>query len=165
MQFTLAAGAGLVIDIDADLDPTGRLIEGWATNGPSPRWSPNTPMHEPLLTLLRARSKLLADETTMPVLDPRRARTKTRQLWACAADDRPWGGLDPPGIAYVCASNRKAYRLFSHLLGFKGVLQVDGYNAYAELAERGEVELAFCLAAVDAFEVWLRATLALIKPR
>ena len=54
------------------------------------------------------------------------------------------GGLDPPGIAYVYAPDRKAERLFSHLAGFKGVLQVDGYNAYPKLAERGEVELAFC---------------------
>jgi len=39
--------------------------------------------------------------------------------------------------------DRKAERLFSHLAGFKGVLQVDGYNAYRKLTERGEVELAF----------------------
>ncbi|MET4316250.1 transposase [Bradyrhizobium sp. RT4b] len=53
-------------------------------------------LHERLLTMLRARSKLFADETTVPVLDPGRGRTKTGQLWAYAADDRPWGGLDPP---------------------------------------------------------------------
>ena len=47
-------------------------------------------------------------------------------------------------IAYVYAPDRKAERLFSHLAGFKPVLQVDGYNAYPKLAERGEVELAFC---------------------
>lgn len=93
--------------------------------------------------MLRARSKLFADETTVPVLDPGRGRTKTGQLWAYA-DDRRWGGLDPAGIAYVYATDRKAERLFSHLAGFKGVLQVDGYNAYPKLAERGEVELAFC---------------------
>lgn len=94
--------------------------------------------------MLRARSKLFAAETTVPVLDPRRGRTKTAQLWAYAADDRPWGGLDPPGIAYVYATHRKAERLFSDLAGFKGVLQVDSYNAYPNLAERGEVELVFC---------------------
>jgi transposase len=102
------------------------------------------PLHERLLTVLRARSKLFADETTVPVLDPGRGRTKTGQLWAYAADDRPCGGLDPPGIAYVYAPDRKAERLFSHLAGFRGVLQVDGYTAYPKLAERGEVELAFC---------------------
>jgi transposase len=95
------------------------------------------PLHERVLAALRAR-------TTVPVLDPGRGRTKTGQLWAYAADDRPWGGLDPPGIAYVYAPDRKAERLFSHLAGYKGVLQVDGYNAYPKLAERGEVELAFC---------------------
>jgi transposase len=102
------------------------------------------PLHERLLSALRARSKLFADETTVPVLDPGRGCTKTGQLWAYAADDRRWGGLDPPGIAYVYAPDRKAERLFSHLAGFKGVLQVDGYNAYPKLADRGEVELAFC---------------------
>ena len=77
----------------------------------------------------------------MPVLDPGRGRTKTGQLWAYAADDRPWGGLDPPGIAYVYAPDRKAERLFSHLAGFKGILQVDGCNAYPKLAEPGTPEL------------------------
>jgi len=106
------------------------------------------PLHECLLVKLRQRSKLFADETTVPVLDPGRGRTKTGQLWAYAADDSPWGGLDPPGIAYVYAPDRKAERLFTHLTGFKGVLQVDGYAAYPKLAERGEVELAFCWAHV-----------------
>jgi hypothetical protein len=98
------------------------------------------PLDEHLLSVLRVRSKLFADETTIPVLDPGRGRTKTSQLWAYAADDRPWGGLDPPGIAYVYAPDRKAERLFSHLAGFKGVLQVDGYAAYPKLAGRCEVE-------------------------
>lgn len=66
------------------------------------------PLHERLLTVLRARSKLFADETTVPVLDPGRGRTKTDQLWAYAADDRPWGGLDPPGI--LCLRNRPQSR-------------------------------------------------------
>jgi len=48
------------------------------------------PLHERLLGKLRQRPKLFADETTMPVLDPGRGRTKTGQLWAYAADDRPW---------------------------------------------------------------------------
>lgn len=48
-------------------------------------------------------AKLFADETTAPVLDPGRGRTKTGQLWAYARDDRPWGGADPPGVVYVYA--------------------------------------------------------------
>src|ERR1700693_3852715 len=102
------------------------------------------PLHERLLIRLRELPRLFADETTAPVLDPGRGRTKTGQLWAYAADDRPWGGSDPPGVAYVYAPDRKAERPIAHLEGFKGILQVDGYGAYKVLAGRGEVRLAFC---------------------
>jgi transposase len=102
------------------------------------------PVHQRLLDKLKASPKLFADETTAPVLDPGRGRTKTGQLWAYARDDRPWGGADPPGVAYVYAPDRKAERPIAHLEGFRGVLQVDGYAGYKVLAERGEVRLAFC---------------------
>jgi transposase len=102
------------------------------------------PLHQRLLDKLKERPKLFADETTVPVLDPGRGRTKTGQLWAYAADDRPWGGSDPPGAVYVYAPDRKAERPITHLNGFKGVLQVDGYAGYRRLAERGDVQLAFC---------------------
>jgi len=100
--------------------------------------------HERLLSALKGSAKLFADETTAPVLDPGRGRTKTGQLWAYARDDRPWGGADPPGVVYVYAPDRKADRPIAHLGGFKGVLQVDGYGGYRVLAERGDIELAFC---------------------
>lgn len=47
------------------------------------------PVHERLLGKLKASPKLFADETTAPVLDPGRGKTKTGQLWAYARDDRP----------------------------------------------------------------------------
>lgn len=87
---------------------------------------------------------MFADETTAPVLDPGRGCTKTGQLWAYAADDRPWGGCDPPGVVYVYAPDRKSERPIAHLEGFKGILQVDGYAGYRKLADRGDVRLAFC---------------------
>jgi transposase len=102
------------------------------------------PIHERLLSVLKTSGKLFADETTAPVLDPGRGRTKTGQLWAYARDDRPWGGTDPPGVAYLYAPDRKAERPIAHLAGFQGVLQVDGYGGYKVLADRGEVRLAFC---------------------
>ena len=89
-------------------------------------------------------TKLFADETTAPVLDPGRGRTKTGQLWAYARDDRPWGGTDPPAVAYVYAPDRTASQPIAHLSGFKGVLQVDGYAGYRALAQKGDVSLAFC---------------------
>jgi transposase len=106
------------------------------------------PVHERLLMTLKTSTKLFADETTAPVLDPGRGRTKIGQLWAYARDDRPWGGTDPRGVAYVYAPDRKAERPIAHLAGFKGILQVDGYGGYRALAERGDVQLAFCWAHV-----------------
>jgi transposase len=104
------------------------------------------PLHEHLLEHLRASTKLFADETTAPVLDPGRGRTKTGQLWAYARDDRPWGGIAPPAVAYVYAPDRKSDRPIQHLKRFTGVLQVDGYAGYGALAETGAVQLAFCWA-------------------
>jgi len=76
------------------------------------------PVYQRLLDRLRASPKLFADETTAPVLDPGRGRTKTGQLFAYARDDRPWGGPDPPVVAYVYAPDRKAARPIAHLAGF-----------------------------------------------
>ncbi|MBY3349169.1 IS66 family transposase [Rhizobium laguerreae] len=102
------------------------------------------PVHQRLLDVLKTSSKLFADETTAPVLDPGRGRTKTGQLWAYARDDRPWQGVDPPGVAYVYAPDRKGERPMTHLDGFVGVLQVDGYSGYRPLAAKNAVSLAFC---------------------
>ena len=104
------------------------------------------PVHERILAHLKSSTKLFADETTAPVLDPGRGRTKTGQLWAYARDDRPWGGADPPAVAYVYAPDRTASQPIAHLAGFKGILQVDGYAGYRALAGKGDVTLAFCWA-------------------
>jgi transposase len=102
------------------------------------------PVHERLFERLKTSDRLFADETTAPVLDPGRGQTKTGQLFAYARDDRPWGGADPPGVAYLYAPDRKAEHPVRHLAGFVGVLQVDGYAGYKVLAERNAVQLAFC---------------------
>jgi transposase len=102
------------------------------------------PIRERILACLRSSAKLFADETTAPVLDPDRGRTKIGQLWTYARDDRPWGGTDPPAVAYIYAPDRTASQPIAHLAGFKGVLQVDGYAGYRALAQKGDVSLAFC---------------------
>lgn len=106
------------------------------------------PVHERLLEHIRSSTKIFADETRAPVLDPGRGRTKTGQLWAYARDDRPFGGADPPIAVYVYAQNRKSEQPIAHLAGFCGVLQVDGYAGYRALAEKNSVQLAFCWAHV-----------------
>lgn len=103
------------------------------------------PLRDHILERLRQSERLFADETTAPVLEPGRGRTKIGQIWAYARDDRPWGGMDPPMVAYVYAPDRKTERPEAHLGGFAGILQVDGYGAYAALAKRRQqLRLAFC---------------------
>jgi hypothetical protein len=102
------------------------------------------PVHTRLLEQLKQSTKLFADETTAPVLDPGRGRVKKGQLWAYACDERPWAGHAPPGVAYVYAPDRKHARPAEHLAGFSGILQVDGYGGYEQLAQHGDVALAFC---------------------
>jgi transposase len=106
------------------------------------------PVHARLVEILKASSKLFADETTCPVLDPGRGRTKTGYLWAIARDDRPWGGPDPPAVAYLYAPGRGGKHATRLLAGYSGILQVDGYVVYQALAEAdrvgGAATLAFC---------------------
>ena len=107
------------------------------------------PLRDHILERLRRSERLFADETTAPVLDPGRGRTKTGQLWAYARDDRPWGGNTPPMVAYVYAADRKGERAEAHLGDFAGILQVDGYGGYTALAKRRQqIVLAFCWAHV-----------------
>ncbi|MCW1432521.1 IS66 family transposase, partial [Novosphingobium sp. JCM 18896] len=103
------------------------------------------PLRDRTLEELRRSERLFADETTAPVLEPGRGRTKTGQIWAYARDDRPWDGSGPPMVAYVYAPDRKAERPDAHLGDFAGILQVDGYGGYTALAKRRQqVSLAFC---------------------
>ena len=83
-----------------------------------------------------------ADDTTVPVLDPGRGRTKTGRLWCYARDDQPFGGKTPPGVLYCYSPDRKGEHPRAHLDGFRGILQADGYAGYAGLYDRGVTEAA-----------------------
>ncbi len=105
------------------------------------------PLHDLLTTTVLASAKLFADDTPVPVLDPGRGRTKTGRLWAYARDDRPWQGSDPPAVTYIYSDSREGKHPMGHLLAFKGVLQVDGYQSYDTIASQradGSIVLAFC---------------------
>jgi transposase len=105
------------------------------------------PLYERLLARILGSTKIFADDTPLPVLDPGRGRTKTGRLWAYAVDDRPWQGATSPAVAYVYAEDRKGERPAAHLAGFTGILQVDGYGGFKRLAgdgPSGPVRLAFC---------------------
>ena len=107
------------------------------------------PLYELMLSTALSAPKLFADDTTLPVLDPGRGRTKTGRIWCYAVDDRPWSGPTHPVAAYVYTEDRRNIRPANHLAGFRGVLQVDGYDGFKRLADNrvdASVTLAFCWA-------------------
>lgn len=101
--------------------------------------------------LLAGSTRLYVDETTAPVLDPGRGKTKTGYLWAVLRDDRGWSGPAPPGVVFHYRPGRKGEYAAEILTGFNGTIQVDAYGAYTHLAtpERpggDPLRLAFCWA-------------------
>ena len=107
-----------------------------------------TPVYEALMADLKRSTKLFMDETPAPVLAPGRKKTKTGYFWALTRDDRPWGGDDPPGVAFTYAPGRSGQYADNILKGFNGILQVDGYAGYNRLLRRPtqDVTLAYCWA-------------------
>lgn len=136
-QSRILAGWGLVVDRQT----LSRWMKSaaWVAKG----------LYELQLKTMHSFGRLFCDETPMPVLDPGRGRTRTCQFWAHATDDRSWQGPAPPAVAYVFAGGRGKKEIAGQLGGFEGVLQVDGYAAYASLAggteTSGKIRLAYCL--------------------
>ena len=136
-QAQILAGHGL--DIDRQTLARWMKQAAWMAKG----------LYELQLATMHGHGRLFCDETPVRVLDPGRGRAKICQFWAHATDDRSWGGPAPPAVAYVFAGGRGKKEIASQLAGFEGVLQVDGYGAYASLAgdkkSAGKIRLAFCL--------------------
>ena len=101
-----------------------------------------------LREMMLASTRLFADGTVVPVLDPGRGRTKQGYFWAVARDDRPWAGSQPPAVVYSYAPGRGHIHANTLLGGYRGILQCDGYAAYKKLGGSKSVDpsitLAFC---------------------
>ena len=111
------------------------------------------PLAEHLMQRIKQAERIFADETTLPTLNPGAGKAKTAYLWAYARDDRPFGGSGPPMVAYHFEDSRAGTCVDRHLAGYRGICQVDGYNAYQHLEkpERGDnsaIVLAGCWAHV-----------------
>jgi transposase len=107
------------------------------------------PLHEVMMTTVLSSPKIFADDTTLPVLDPGRGKTKTGRLWCYAVDNRPWSGPGHPAAVYIYSDDRKGVHPAEHLKGYSGLIQVDGYAGFACLVTdpAGDApQLAFCMA-------------------
>lgn len=94
---------------------------------------------------------LYVDETTAPVLEPGKGKTKTGYLWAVLRDDGGWGGTAPQGVVFHSRPGRKGEYAAEILDGFNGTIQVDAYGGYSYFATPKRaggtpLRLAFCWA-------------------
>ena len=104
------------------------------------------PLVDEIGRYVAAGSKVHADDTPVPVLDPGRGTTKTARLWAYVRDDRPAGSADPPAAWYRYTPTREGAHPRAHLAGFEGILQADGFSGFNGLYESGKILEAGCWA-------------------
>ena len=106
---------------------------------------------KPLVELLGS-ARLFVDETTVKVLAPGTGKTRTGYMWAMVRDDRPHGSSDPPTIVYNYMPGRGGIWAAKLLGDYRGILQVDGYEAYRQFGRPdrpgGPATLAYCWAHV-----------------
>jgi len=89
------------------------------------------PIADHMSKRLAVADRIFMDETTAPVLDPGRHRTKKGFFWAMASDDRGHGGPSPPVVLFRYAPGRSGAYAEQFLRDYHGrFLQCDGYDGY-----------------------------------
>lgn len=91
-------------------------------------------------------SKIHADDTPVPVLDPGRGRTALGRLWAYAVDNRACGAPTPPLVWYRFTPDRSGTHPQAELARFTGHLQADAYAGFDKLYASGRVTEVACWA-------------------
>ena len=92
-----------------------------------------TPLVEALRDYVLSAEVLHADDTTVPVLQPGKGKTKTGRLWTYVRDGRSAGSTDPPAVWFAYSPDRRGDHPLAHLKSFSGVLQADGYTGFEKL--------------------------------
>lgn len=107
---------------------------------------------EPLVETLRrhvlSATKLHADDTPVPVLEPGLGKTKLGRLWTYVRDDRPAGDTRPPAVWFAYSPDRKGEHPQAHLASFTGTLQADAYAGFDAIYQTGRIQEAACWAHV-----------------
>jgi transposase len=93
------------------------------------------PLFQRVQAHVMAAERLHGDDTTVPVLA--RSKTDIARLWVYVCDDRPFGGLAPPGAVFHYSRDRGGEHPQSHLAAYAGILQADAYGGYGKLYEPG----------------------------
>jgi transposase len=91
------------------------------------------PLVSSLARYVLSGSKLHADDTPVPVLQPGRGTTKHGRLWTYVRDDRASASNDPAAVWFAYSPDRKGIHPHTHLEDFIGVLQAEGYAGFDRL--------------------------------
>lgn len=103
------------------------------------------PLVQSLAKYVKSATKLHADDTPVPVLQPGRGTTKTGRLWTYVRDDRNAPNTsasneelspEPAAVWFAYSPDRKGEHPVGHLKDFKGILQADGYAGFERLYQR-----------------------------
>lgn len=90
---------------------------------------------DPIIGALRkhvlAAERIHADDTTVPVLAKKKA--KTGRIWVYLRDDRPFGGETPPAAFFEYSPSRHGEYPRAHLAGWAGLMQADAFAGFNEL--------------------------------
>ncbi|MDP9651514.1 hypothetical protein J2793_006989 [Paraburkholderia caledonica] len=89
-----------------------------------------------------AASKIHADDTPVPVLEPGNSKTRTARLWTSVPDDRPAGSKEAPAVWFAYNPTRAGEYPQAHLKDFRGTLQADAFARYNAIYEGGDVREA-----------------------
>jgi transposase len=91
------------------------------------------PLTEAIGQYVCAGTVLHADDTTVPVLEPGRGRTRTGRLWAVVRDERAFAGTAPPAVFYRYSPDRRGEHAAALLGSCRGFLHADGYAGFNAL--------------------------------
>jgi transposase len=135
-QSAIYAREGVEIDVSTMADWVGAAVASVM------------PLVEATRTHVFAAERLHGDDTTVPVLA--KGRTRIGRVWGYVRDDRPFGGSDPPAVAFFYTPDRGGEHPERHLADFGGILQADAYagfnRLYAPDREPGPILEAACWA-------------------
>src|SRR5689334_11175605 len=135
-QSAIYAGEGVEIDVSTLADWVGSSVAGLM------------PLVLGVRTHVFSAARLHGDDTTVPVLA--KGRTRIGRVWGYVRDDRPFGGPDPPAVAFFYSPDRRGEHPERHLAGFAGILQADAYAGFDRLydpkREPGPILEAACWA-------------------
>lgn len=124
------------IDIDRS------TLAGWAGQAAA--------LLDPIVARIREEglknSKIHADDTPVPMLDPGRGKTTTARLWTYVVDDRASGSANPALVWYRFTPDRSGTHPQTELKSFTGLLQADGYAGYDKLYDGGRICEVACWA-------------------